>query len=237
MRHFTTCLILTAVLTGCDSATELVNPGGPTTGSPSFPGSATADPVFAASPSADHDVDVSLLVPLLSPTFTNWTCVATGTGPICRGERLVDSGWRASDFPCTQLVYEHSTDYRTQTRYYDENYLNYFRRFHMDAPDYLSLSPTGEGTTVVIDAHLNFIETFGVPGDDQTLTVKTEGLLFQLKDTHGGVILQWSGSILEPFGGDLEIIGGNVNSVKSFVSDPDAFLAAVCHALGTDLAS
>jgi hypothetical protein len=89
----------------------------------------------------------------------------------------------------------------------------------------------------VISGTVNFTETYVVPGDDQTRTIKSNGMLFQLKDTRGGVILQWSGAVLEPAGGDLAIIGGNVNSVKSFIKDRDVFVAALCNALGTELIS
>jgi hypothetical protein len=181
-------------------------------------------------------VEVSRLVPLLSPTFTNWSCVLTGNGPVCRGERLIDTGWELSDFPCASPVYHHFIDFRRQTRYHDEDYLNFFRRFRLDQAEYFSLSPTGEHP-LVIRAQVNFTETYVVPGDDQTRTIKGNGLLFQLKDTRGGVILQWTGATLERPGVDLEVLAGNVNSVKSFLKDPEAFLAATCHALGTELIS
>jgi hypothetical protein len=185
----------------------------------------------------DHGVDLSRLVPSLSPTFTDWSCVPTGTGPVCRGERLIEVAWEPTDeIPCARPVYHQLTDFRRQTRYYDEDYLNFFRRFHLEQTEYWSLSPTGENA-VVIRANVTFTETYVVAGDDATRTIKTNGVLFQLKDTRGGVILQWSGAILEPPGGDLELIGGNVNSAKSFLKDPEAFLAATCEAMGTELSS
>jgi hypothetical protein len=193
----------------------------------------------AAAPTlaVDHGVDLSRLVPSLSPTFTDWSCVATGTGPVCRGERLTEVAWEPTDeIPCVRPVYHQLTDLRRQTRYYDENYLNFFRRFHLVQTEYWSLSPTGEDA-VVISSNVTFTETYVVAGDDATRTIKSNGVLFQLKDTRGGVILQWSGAILEPPGGDLEVIGGNVNSAKSFLKDPEAFLAATCEAMGTEMAS
>jgi hypothetical protein len=117
MLRLARTLILTALVTACDHATDPVDPSTPSV--PSF--------------TVDHGVDVSLLVPLLSPTFTNWTCVPTGTGPVCRGERHIETGWEpTAEFPCAQPVYHQSTDFRRQTRYYDEDYLNFSRLFHLD---------------------------------------------------------------------------------------------------------
>ena len=220
--HTIPATLFAAILTaGC---TDRQPPTAPAE-SPSSPGLAVG-----------HEVDLSRLVPLLSPTFTDWSCVATGTGPVCRGERLIATAWEPTDeIPCARPVYHQLTDFRRQTRYYDENYLNFFRRFHLVQTEYWSLSPTGENA-VVISSNVTFTETYVVAGDDATRTIKSNGVLFQLKDTRGGVILQWSGATLEP-PGDLEVIGGNANSAKSFLKDPEAFLAATCEALGTELVS
>jgi hypothetical protein len=184
---------------------------------------------------AAHDVDVSLLVPLLSPTFTNWKCVSTGNGPVCSGDRLRESGWAPSDFPCALPVYSRFREYRTQTRYHDEDYLNYFRRFHQDQAEYFSLSPTGDGSVVLVDAHNNWTEAYVVPGDDQTRSIETSGLLFKLKDVHGGVLGQWAGQIIEAPGEDLEIKAGNVRSRKS-LTNGEEIVPALCSALGTEVA-
>jgi hypothetical protein len=193
-------------------------------------------PVYDAldAQAAVHEVDISLLVPLLSPTFTNWKCVSTGHGPNCSGDRLLESDWEATDLPCSQTVYSRFRQYRTQTRYYDEDNLNFFRRFHQDAPEYFSLSSTGDGPVVVVDAHSNWTETYVVAGDDQTRTIEGVGMFFKLKDTHGGVIRQWSGHILEVPGEDLFIQGGNIHSWKSLTDDEDV-VPALCSALGTEL--
>src|SRR5262245_51715069 len=206
---FSLALACAAVgLTGCDDQTA--------------PTPVTPPALAAAARAIDHGVDISRLVPLLSPTFTDWTCVATGNGPVCRGERLIETGWEpTAEIPCAEPVYHQFTDFRRQTRYYDEDYLNFSRLFHLAQTEYFSLSPAGEDA-VVISGTVNFTETYVVAGDDATRTIKSNGLLFQLKDTRGGVILQWSGAVLEPAGGDLEVIGGNVNSAKSFLKDPEA---------------
>ena len=224
MTRTPVAILALAGLIACDSPTR---PAEPLSSPPSAAGT-----LAAVKP--DHDVDVSRLVPLLSPTFTNWRCVATGQGPVCSGDRLLESGWLPSDFPCSLPVYTRFRQYRTQTRYYDEDYLNFFRRFHQDAPEYFSLSPTGNGQVVVIDTHSNWTETYVVPGDDQTRTIETFGLLFKLKDIHGGVLRQWSGQITEPPGEDLEIQGGNVRSPKSLLETD--VVTALCAALGTEAA-
>jgi hypothetical protein len=80
--------------------------------------------------------------------------------------------------------------------------------------EYWSLSPTGENA-VAISSNVTFTETYVVAGDDATRTIKSNGVLFQLKNTRGGVILEWSGATLEPPGGDLEVIGGNANARRA----------------------
>ena len=76
---------------------------------------------------------------------------------------------------------------------------------------------------------------FGIPGDAQSVTlVESVGVVFKLKDTHGGVLRQWSGHILEATGEDLEIQGGNTHSWKSLTDDEDV-VPALCSALGTEL--
>lgn len=223
MRRSSLCLILAATLGGCESASVPVDPGSSNAAQAAFDTQRTG-----------HDVDVSLLVPLLSPTFTNWKCANTGNGPVCSGDRLLEGGWEPTDLPCSQAVYTRFSQYRTQTRYYDLDNLLYFSRFHTDAPEYFTLSPTGDGPVVVVDAHSNWTETFAIPGNNQTFTVESVGMLFKLKGTHGGVIRQWSGHILEAPGEDLEIQGGNIHSWKS-LTDPEEVVPALCAALGTEL--
>lgn len=208
-----------APLLGCGDRAELTGP--PT---------AQAD---LAAQGAGHNVDVSLLVPLLSPTFTNWKCVNTGKGPVCSGDRLLERGWELTDFPCSKTVYSRFRQYRTQTRYYDQDNLLYFSRFHQDAPEYFSLSPTGDGPVVVVDAHSNWTETFDSPGDNRTFTIDGVGMFFKLKDTRGGVLRQWAGHTLEVPGEDLQILGGNIHSWKS-LTDGEDVVPALCAALGTE---
>ena len=224
MTRTPVAILALAGLIACDPPTRPAEPLSPP------PGPAGA----LAALGAGHDVDVSRLVPLLSPTFTNWRCIARGNGPVCSGDRLLESGWVPSDFPCALPVYTRFRQYRTQTRYYDEDYLNFFRRFHQDAPEYFSLSPTGEGPVVVVEAHSNWTEKYVVPGDDQTRTIEGVGMFFKLKDTNGGVLRQWSGHTLEAPGEDLLIQGGNTRSPKSLTEDEEV-VSALCAALGTDV--
>lgn len=224
-----TLWLATASLLACGDSADLSAP----LMNPVDASAATAQASLAAQ-GTGHDVDVSLLVPLLSPTFTNWKCVSTGTGPVCSGDRLIESDWEPTDLPCSQVVYSRLRQYRTQTRYYDQNNLNYSRRFHQDAPEYFSLSPTGEGAVVVVDAHSNWTETFGIRGDGSTITIDGFGMLFKLKDTRGGVLRQWAGHTLEAPGEDLLIQGGNIHSWKS-LTDSEDVVPALCSALGTEL--
>ena len=71
-------------------------------------------------------VDESRLVPSLSASFAPWTCKAVQTGPVCNGERRIDTGWGPFDFSCGDTpVYARHEEVRRATRYYGWDYLNY----------------------------------------------------------------------------------------------------------------
>lgn len=81
-------------------------------------------------------VDEAVLVPSLSTSFAPWDCKATRTGPVCSGERHLDLAPAPMDLPCDVPLWAAYSEDRHQTRYYDEDNLNYFRTFrtrHVDS--------------------------------------------------------------------------------------------------------
>jgi hypothetical protein len=87
---------------------------------------------------------------------------------------------------------------RTQTRYYDHDNLNYFRKFRSNDVDYFSTSPTGENAgSVTTRGH--FFETFGVRGDDKTITVTTKGVIWDVRMPQGRSLFRVVGTLVEPY--------------------------------------
>ena len=99
----------------------------------------------AASATSRPPVDESRLVPALAPGWGEWRCQLRATGPVCSGERHQRFGWEAADLPCDVPLYSRYTNDRYQTRYYDLDYRNYFRKFRTTELDEMSTSPDGRG--------------------------------------------------------------------------------------------
>jgi len=154
-----------------------------------------ATAVASASPA---EVDRSRLVPALSPTFVPWTCTMKMTGPVCDGERHLFSDWAPADIPCDVPLWNSRVEHRYQTRYYDHDYLNFFRTFRTNDVDYFSTSPTGPADAT-IKANIRFVERFAVPGDDQTLTVISHGTLWDIRSAQGPAVFRAVGKLVEPY--------------------------------------
>ena len=170
------------------------------------------------------EVDQSLLVPTtLDSSFAPFVCKDKQTGPVCTGERFVDTGWAPSDLPCHVPLHGRFVSYRHSTRYYDTDYLNYARRFRSDDVDYLSTSPGGPATAT-INVHVRFYEPFAVPGDDSTFTVITSGTILDVRPVGGPAIFRVVGTLVEPPEGDATFTGhvrydGTVTSYDREVLD------------------
>jgi len=188
---------------------------------------------------APTPVDESRLVPSLSAAFAPWTCQTKQNGPVCRGESHRSWGWSPSDLPCvdTQLWVRGDSD-RYQTRYYTEDYLDGFREFRTHDIDYLSTSPDGPATAT-ITTNVRFEEPFAVPGDDQTITIVTHGVLWDIRSVQGPAVWRAVGTLIEPpdavgtFSG--HVTDGSTTTryedtpLPEVLSD-DTFIAAVCAA-------
>lgn len=153
------------------------------------------------------EVDQSLLVPTtLDSSFAPFTCTPKRTGPVCTGERRIDTGWAPSDLPCHVPLHGRYVSYRHSTRYYDTDYLNYARRFRINDVDYLGTSPGGPATAT-ISVHGRFFEPFAVPGDASTFTVITSGTIFDVRPVGGPPIFRVVGTLVEPPEGAVTFTG------------------------------
>jgi hypothetical protein len=187
----------------------------------------------AASP---MEVDESRLVPSLSKSFAPWTCKMKITGPVCDGERHIFSDWNQEDIPCDVPLYGRRTEHRYTTRFYDQNYLNYDRRFRSNDTDEYSTSPSGPAG-VTIRANIRFSEPFDVPGDDSTLDVISDGVLWDIQAANGRPVWLVVGTLVEPHDGPATFTGHAtkegvttryVDAPLQEVLDENWFFAQIC---------
>ena len=104
--------------------------------------------------------------------------------------------------------------------------------------DYLSTSPTGPASAS-ISTNVRFFETFDVLGDDQTLTITSNGVLWDLRSSQGSAIFRAVGTLVEPydatptFSGQVTIEGESTRyddePLETFLTD-EIFVEALCQA-------
>jgi hypothetical protein len=98
---------------------------------------------------------------------------------------------------CSVLLWGSRSEDRYQVRYYNQDYLNFYRRFRTNDTDFLSTSPTGSATAT-IDTHARFTEPFAVPGDAASITVITTGTLWDVRPATGPTLLRVVGTLVKP---------------------------------------
>lgn len=198
-------------------------------------------PAFASSTGApgQQEVDQSTLVPTtLDSSFAPFDCRATPSGVVCTGERHIDNGWGPSDLDCGFQAYERFVEDVYQTRYYDLDNLNDFRTFRQKQTSYLATASDGPATgSISTDAH--YTMTFGVPGDDRTITQTTKGVLWEVRESQGQAPFRVVGTLVEPyddpatFTGVVTIDGATSRYVDAPLDeffDEAAFFEAMCQA-------
>lgn len=72
------------------------------------------------------------------------------------------------------------TENRCSTRFYDHEYLNDDRKVRTDDVDEYSSSPSGPAA-LTIRTNARFAEPFDVPGDDSTVDVVTDGVIWDIQ--------------------------------------------------------
>jgi hypothetical protein len=145
------------------------------------------------------EVDQSLLVPTTLDSAFDFTCRERPTGPVCTGGLSFDTGWAPSDLPCHEPLHGRFILDRHTTRYYDTDYLGYYRTFRTANLDLLSTSPDGPATGT-IETRVRFVEPFAVPGDDTTVTVISTGSLLDIRSVGRPAIFRMVGTLTEPPG-------------------------------------
>ena len=141
-----------------------------------------------------------------------------------------------ADLPCDVPLYSRFTSDRYQTRYYDLDYRNYFRRFRTTDLDEMSTSPEGP-VTATIRGQVRFVETFDVPGDDSTRTITSIGTLWDVRRVDGAPLLHVVGISVEPYNGAATFsgwitTGGGTEHYRDVSLDVpiELFFVAVCDA-------
>ncbi len=221
MRRSTLYLIMAAVLGGCESAADPVDPAS---------GSEDAAELAAAS----GVVDESRLDPPLSTNF-DWSChLEAGSRPVCIGQGPSfdnTDGWALADAACDdgRLIYHNLSMKGIGVRHYDADYRLTDRRAHWLGRESFSLAPDGSGKTASGEA--NFFESFvyGVPADDATITETVRGTDSRAatdQPPHELIFLN-KGEVRFAPDGSLEVLSGRWD----FVDDFEGAVRRLCAAL------
>ena len=151
-----------------------------------------------AASAAPRTVDPDTLTP---PPPPGAECKDTGNYVIC--QTFFDESWaNQPDFTLScGRAYSTGSVHREGIRWYSDGLL--VRRF-VTATDTgtLSLSPTGEGPTVTFVSHLNWVDHYAVPGDEDSATEIEHGLDFRIWRPGSGVMVRLAGIFMfAPDGG------------------------------------
>jgi hypothetical protein len=218
-------LISVAVLAGCESAADPVDP---VSGAP-----VSTEPIEKR----DRAVDESRLDPPLSNNF-DWKChLERGGRPVCIGQGPSPdntNGWEPADpeaWVCTgsRLIYHNLSAQGIGVRHYDSDYRLVEREVHWLGRDRFSLSPDGSGKTASGEA--NFFDTFvfGVPADESTITETIRGTDSKAatdQPPHELVFIN-KGEVRFTPDGELEVVSGRFD----FVDDFEGAIQRLCAAL------
>jgi hypothetical protein len=224
MRRSTLCLIVGAVLGGCESAADPVEPAS---------GSGDVFELAAASGA----VDESRLNPPLSTNF-NWRChLEAGVRPVCIGQGpSTDNtdGWVPADPEAAvcdggRLIYHNQTVKGIGVRHYDSDYRLTDRRVHWIGSEHFSLASDGSGATA--SGESNFFEGFvyAVPADESTITETVRGTDSKAatdQPPHELIFLN-KGEVRFTPDGNLEVLSGRWD----FVDDFEGAVQRLCAAL------
>jgi hypothetical protein len=162
--------------------------------------------------------DPSILQP---PPPPGAVCRADGPYIIC--DTVLDSTLENEpifDLPCG-TVYETSVDQRDGTRWYVEGLL-VKRRVVAHLTGTWSLSPTGEGPTVAVDANWNWWIQLAVPGDESTGALTAHGTDLRVSSPGLGGLIHDAG---------ITYPDETHHGVARFFDTPES-AAALCSALG-----
>ena len=178
---------------------------------------AAAALTLAGPAGAGKQIDPSVLQP---PPPPGAVCRADGPYVIC--DTFIDTTFENEpvlDLPCG-TVYETSADHRDGTRWYVDNLL-VKRRVVAHLTGTWSLSPTGEGPTVALDASWDWWIRLAVPGDESTGELTSHGTDLRVSGPGLGGVIHDAG---------ISYPDETHHGIARFFDTPEA-AAALCAAL------
>lgn len=156
----------------------------------------------------------------------------TGAGKTCRG--TFDSSYAdvPIDMECDgRPVYVTGTGRERATRWHDDQYRATRTLSRHDFPgDRLSLSPAGDGPSLVVEGHWTRHYTYDIPGDRSTRVLTETGAVYLATMPGEGVVFHDVGLIRFLPDQDFEGIA-DTHGPHDLYSDLDAVEQTVCDAL------
>jgi len=162
-------------------------------------------PASTAAADPPHTVDPSTMAPPLNPDFGPWTCFEAGTGVTCQGYKDVTYSFPL-ELECDgKPVYVAGEEHSATTRWHTLDGLAVKTELRAHWSEAFSLSPIGDGPTVVGAASLHRHYDYPVPGDRDS-RVLTETGSSSLRSRTEGLLMHDAGTITYVPGGDDEIV-------------------------------
>jgi hypothetical protein len=183
-----------------------------------------------AAAGSPHAVDPSSVTPPLNPSLT-WSCSDTGAGPICKGTLEVSYQNEPIDMSCDGnpvYVTGSSSDHTTRWHLPDGRATKTIS--NESSNDRFSLSPTGDGPSLVVRGHWNRHYTYPIPGDRASRVLTEVGAVYVATAPGEGVVFHDVGLIRFAPGSDFEEIDV-MHGPHDLYSDFEAVERAVCDQL------
>src|SRR3954453_13472363 len=159
----------------------------------------------AAAAKSPHEVDPLSMTPPLNPNFT-WTCFETGGGPVCQGTWQTSYANEPIDMECDgRPVYVTGTGDERMTRWHDAERRATKTIVSLSYPgDRFSLSPTGDGPSLVVRGHWERHYDYPIPGDLASRVLTELGAVYVANAPGQGVVFHDVGLIRFEPGRDFE---------------------------------
>lgn len=190
---------------------------------------AAGAPATAISPNV---VDPATVSPRLNPDFAPWSCFEAGKVITCQGEFRPQYENESIGLQCEgQDVYISGSGRESMTRWHDAEGRATRTNVRLDYPaDVVSLSPTGEGTSVTIRGHWNRHYDYLVPGDRDSRVMTEVGAIYLVNEPGRGIVLQDTGRVTFAPGEEFETITSQAG-VHEVYDNPSVIEAVICDAL------
>jgi hypothetical protein len=177
-----------------------------------------------------HTVDPASVRPPLNPSLT-WSCSDTGAGPICKGTLEARYQNEPIDMTCDDnpvYVTGSSSDRTTRWHLLDGRATKTIS--NLSSNDQFSLSPTGDGPSLVVRGHWNRHYTYPIPGDRASRVLTEIGAVYVATAPGEGIVFHDVGLIRFTPGSDFQEIDV-MHGPHDLYSDFEAVERAVCDQL------